>query len=52
MVIPDGSLVLGSPGKVIRPLTEAAIAEMAVGVQSYIDKIDLYSESLQRLDDR
>jgi len=51
-VIPDGSLVLGSPGKVIRLLTEPAIAEMAAGVQSYIDKIDLYRDSLQRVDER
>ncbi|MEE9322635.1 MAG: gamma carbonic anhydrase family protein [Granulosicoccus sp.] len=46
-VVPDGSLVLGSPAKIIKPLTEAAIAEMAAGTQSYIDKIDLYSESLR-----
>ncbi|MBX2835598.1 MAG: gamma carbonic anhydrase family protein [Gammaproteobacteria bacterium] len=44
--IPDGSLVVGSPAKVVRQLDEAAIASMDAGTQNYIDKIALYSEQL------
>ncbi len=49
MVVPDGSLVLGSPAKVIKPLSSAAIAGMHEGTQSYIDKIDLYRDHLKKL---
>lgn len=48
-VIPDGSLVIGSPAKVIKPLSEDAIKLMQVGTQSYIDKIDLYNQELVAL---
>lgn len=48
-VIPDGSLVLGSPAKVIKPLSEAALAGMQAAAQSYIDKIDLYNTQLTPL---
>ena len=46
MQIPDGSLVLGSPAKVIKPVTEAALEMMRSGVQHYIDKIDVYKGGL------
>ncbi len=46
MRIPDGSLVLGSPAKVIKPLGEAALTVMAGGVQSYVNKIDVYVNGL------
>lgn len=46
MQIPDGSLVLGSPAKVIKPVSEAAMESMAAGAQSYVDKIDLYDKGL------
>ncbi len=42
-VIPDGSLFLGSPGKVVRPLTDEQIAGMRVNTQSYVEKIGLYA---------
>ncbi len=42
-VIPDGSLFLGSPGKVVRELSNEQIAGMHAGTQSYIDKITLYA---------
>ncbi|MFK7893543.1 MAG: gamma carbonic anhydrase family protein [Granulosicoccus sp.] len=45
--IPDGSLVLGSPARVIKPVSDAARQSMAAGTQSYIDKIELYRSSLQ-----
>jgi len=47
MEVPDGSLVLGSPAKVIKPLGKAALAMMDAGTQSYIDKIPEYKESLE-----
>jgi carbonic anhydrase/acetyltransferase-like protein (isoleucine patch superfamily) len=46
MQIPDGSLVLGSPAKVIKPVSEAAFEMMRSGVQHYIDKIDVYKDGL------
>jgi len=45
-VIPDGSLVLGSPAKVIKPLSDDAIKQMQLGTQSYIDKIDMFNQEL------
>lgn len=45
-VIPDGSLVLGSPAKVIKPLSEDAIKQMQLGTQSYIDKIAMFNQEL------
>lgn len=47
MNIPDGSLVLGSPAKVIKPVSEAALTVMQAGAQSYIDKIDSYQHQLR-----
>lgn len=41
--IPDGSLFLGSPGKVVRTLSEEQIAGMQAGAQNYIDKIAHYA---------
>ncbi|MFK8080446.1 MAG: gamma carbonic anhydrase family protein [Granulosicoccus sp.] len=49
MQIPDGSLVLGSPAKVIKPVSEAAMAVIASGVQSYVGKIDVYRDGLRAL---
>jgi len=45
--IPDGSLVLGSPGKVVRELGEEALKVMREGAQSYVDKIDVYKQHLK-----
>ncbi|WP_338149000.1 gamma carbonic anhydrase family protein [Dysosmobacter acutus] len=36
MVIPDGSLAMGSPAKVIRPLTEREIGENQYSAEGYI----------------
>lgn len=47
MQIPDGSLVLGSPGKVIRPVGAEALQSMQAGAKSYIDKIDVFTEQLR-----
>ena len=37
MDIPDGSLVLGNPARVVRPLTEAEIQENRVSMEEYLD---------------
>ena len=50
MVVPDGSLVLGSPGKVIKPLSDEMLAGLDQAAQHYIDKIALYGSSLVPMD--
>lgn len=47
MEVPDGSLVLGSPAKVIKPISDAAKAMIATGVNDYQEKIALYKEGLK-----
>lgn len=47
MQVPDGSLVLGSPGKIIRSLDAGARASVSAAAQNYIDKIVRYREALQ-----
>jgi len=47
MNVPDGSLVLGSPGKVIKPLGAGALAMLSAIAQSYVDKIDVYTSGLR-----
>lgn len=48
--IPDGSVVLGSPGKVVRQLTEADIANLRRAAESYVERSQRFRERLQRLD--
>ena len=45
MDIPDGSMVLGSPAKVVRPLTEEEIAGNRVSAMEYLEKIPGYLEA-------
>lgn len=47
--IPDGSLVVGSPAKIIRQLDERALAMIEAGAQNYIDKISLFTEELNEI---
>ena len=49
-VIPPGSLVLGSPGKVVRALSDEAIEGLRANARSYVDKIALYLERLEEVD--
>jgi len=44
--IPDGSLFLGSPGKVVKSLDENAIAQLGNAARHYQDKINLYQDQL------
>ena len=45
--IPDGSLVLGSPGRVARALTETEIANISRIAEHYVQKSALYRASLR-----
>ena len=48
-VIPDNSLVLGAPGKVVRTLTEADIANMHANTASYVRRGQYYKGALKRI---
>ena len=45
-VIPDNSLVVGSPGKVLRTLTEAEIAALQANAAHYVELMARYSKEL------
>ncbi len=47
MQIPDGSLVMGSPAKVKRQLTEEQRDELAVGAGNYVRNAQLFNDSLE-----
>ncbi len=49
--IPDGSLVLGSPGKVARPLTPAQIAGVTQSAARYVENWRRFRRSLRPQDD-
>lgn len=49
--IPDNSLVVGSPGRVIRKLNDSEIDMLKRFNQSYIDKIKRYTSSLKEVAD-
>lgn len=46
---PDGSLILGSPAKVVRTLTPEQIEGLRASAQHYIENARRYRSSLQRL---
>jgi carbonic anhydrase/acetyltransferase-like protein (isoleucine patch superfamily) len=48
--IPDRSLVLGAPGKVVRTLSDDDVARFARNAPYYIERGKLYREQLVRLD--
>ncbi len=50
-VIPDGSLVMGSPGKVVRELTEAQKKMLEAGAAHYVHNAQRYSRELVPDDD-
>ncbi len=47
MKIPDGSLVLGSPGKVVRELSGEQLGNLQSAAQHYQQKIGLYQQQLK-----
>lgn len=46
-VIPDGSLVMGSPGKVVRQLDSAAISSLAASARIYQDNMRRFRTQLE-----
>lgn len=48
--IPDGSLVMGAPAKVVRPLSEEAIAGLLRSAEGYQAKMRLFRSGLAALD--
>lgn len=47
--IPDGSLVMGSPGKIVRPVTPDEIAMLKVQAQHYVENARRYRLQLKRV---
>jgi len=47
--IPDGSLVMGAPGKVVRTLDEAACARLRMSAQHYQENMRRYRDGLRAL---
>ena len=50
-VIPDGSLVMGSPGKVVRELTDAQKTMIGAGAAHYVQNAQRYARDLAPQDD-
>jgi carbonic anhydrase/acetyltransferase-like protein (isoleucine patch superfamily) len=48
--IPDRSLVLGSPGKVVRELTDDDVARIRAGAESYVARAAAFRAQLRRID--
>ena len=46
---PDGSLIVGSPAKLLRPLTEQELARMARGAAHYVENARRYASQLARV---
>ncbi len=49
-VVPDRSLVVGSPGKVVRSLTDHEVARLRQAADVYVSKARWYGAELQRED--
>jgi carbonic anhydrase/acetyltransferase-like protein (isoleucine patch superfamily) len=49
-VIPDGSLVMGVPGKVVRELNAAAIAGLTASARHYQDNMRRFKDELRRIE--
>ncbi|MFH1870612.1 MAG: gamma carbonic anhydrase family protein [Pseudomonadota bacterium] len=49
-VIPERSLVMGSPGKVVRELTDEEVARLRLAAQGYVENARRYRDSLRRAD--
>ncbi|CAH0352449.1 gamma carbonic anhydrase family protein [Aquabacterium sp. CECT 9606] len=46
----EGMLILGSPAKVVRPLTEVELARMSIGTAMYAQKAGEFKTDLVRID--
>lgn len=47
---PDNSLIMGSPARVVRELSEDALKMMSAGTQSYVSKSRSFATKLKRID--
>jgi hypothetical protein len=47
---PDGSLIVGSPAKVVRPLDEAGVARLSKSTDGYVRNWKRFAKGLQRID--
>jgi len=47
---PDGSLIVGSPAKVVRALDETAIARLSKSTDGYVRNWKRFAKGLQRID--
>lgn len=48
--IPDGSMVMGSPGKIVRQLSPEQMRGLAMSAQHYVDNFKRYKRDLRRQD--
>ena len=49
-MIPDGSLVLGAPGRVVRELNEAEIMRLTMSADGYVMNHRRFRDHLEQLD--
>jgi carbonic anhydrase/acetyltransferase-like protein (isoleucine patch superfamily) len=49
-VIPDGSMVMGAPGKVVREVSEQQLQFMVAGSHHYVENWKRYAKGLKRID--
>lgn len=49
-IIPDRALVVGSPGRVIRTLSEEEVQDLVVNAHNYVDNARLYADRLCALE--
>ena len=49
-VIPDSSVVMGSPGKVVKTLSDAQAERVKMGAQVYVANSKRFKSGLQRID--
>lgn len=47
---PDNSLIVGSPAKVVRTLSDEAITQMHANTQNYVKRAQEYKRQLKRID--
>ena len=47
---PDNSLIMGSPAKAVRELTQDQINDIQRGVQTYIERAAYFKQELKRID--
>ncbi len=47
--IPDGSIVMGAPGRVVRQMDDAARARMKLGAQHYLENMQIFRDELKVL---